>query len=272
MPLLNITGTNCFNKNFHVGFGLASGEAQGDFQWHLNCLESLRTRYEIGTPKVILSDFDRGFKNAVMQTWPTARQQLCVWHVLKNVAFHVKKKWIQPHNVSEEILKPVDENIQVGPNSIIQDNDAGPDVHDDAEHDEDSDDEIVDEDETAGWNATQALRHGISHAEKVIVRGESELSAEKRVWEDTQEDFLKAFKAVVYADEEDGYKRLWEQLKKEFARQTRKSYLHCQLKPSWYGAVPDLSCFSSHQLPPETLLALAPTVLPIRHQIQPQLR
>lgn len=46
-------------------------------------------------PYVIITDFDKALKNAITDAFPSiVQQQLCRWHIMKNVAFNVKKKWI----------------------------------------------------------------------------------------------------------------------------------------------------------------------------------
>lgn len=45
-------------------------------------------------PSVMISDFDKAFKRAARASFPdTVKHQLCVWHILKNVAHNIKKKW-----------------------------------------------------------------------------------------------------------------------------------------------------------------------------------
>ena len=46
-------------------------------------------------PHVLVSDFDKALKAAARAQFPdTVKHQLCRWHILKNVAFNIKKKWI----------------------------------------------------------------------------------------------------------------------------------------------------------------------------------
>ena len=48
--------------------------------------------YSIPFPLVIMSDYDKAFKNAARKVFE-ASQQLCVWHILKNVIHNIKQKW-----------------------------------------------------------------------------------------------------------------------------------------------------------------------------------
>ncbi len=93
MPLLQITTSTNLGTNVALGFCLVSHEDTETFTWALNQLQSLLERENIPVPGVIISDFDKAFKHAATDVFPTARQQLCLWHIIKNVILHVKKKW-----------------------------------------------------------------------------------------------------------------------------------------------------------------------------------
>jgi len=88
MPLLNVTGVNALHSNFNVAFGPTGGEKEEDFAWHLQCLQALREEHEIPEPSVILSDFCQAFKSAADKAFKNTRQQLCLWHIMKNVNHH----------------------------------------------------------------------------------------------------------------------------------------------------------------------------------------
>jgi hypothetical protein len=113
MPLLNITGVNALHENFNVAFGLSGKEEEGDFTWLLENMDTLRRDpdYNIDKPSVILSDFCKGFKKAARVVFTGVPQQLCVWHIMKNVNHHVNKKWV-PATVANSLIEaPIpDEN------------------------------------------------------------------------------------------------------------------------------------------------------------------
>lgn len=50
----------------------------------------------IPDPYVIISEYDRAFKNAATSVFPedAEKQQICRWHVMKNVVHNIKKKWL----------------------------------------------------------------------------------------------------------------------------------------------------------------------------------
>ncbi|XP_044717907.1 MULE transposase domain-containing protein [Hirsutella rhossiliensis] len=93
MPLLQIIGTTGLHKSFSIGFGLAAKEDEGAFQWILSQLREAGQQADIPDPGVVITDFDTALKNALDSVFPLTQQQLCVWHMIKNVVLHIKKKW-----------------------------------------------------------------------------------------------------------------------------------------------------------------------------------
>jgi hypothetical protein len=93
MPLLEGTGITNVGGNFTFFFALVSHEDATSFTWALEQYRSILRENNIPDPEVILSDFDTAFKNAADVVSPDVQQQLCLWHILKNVVLHIKKKW-----------------------------------------------------------------------------------------------------------------------------------------------------------------------------------
>ena len=93
MPLLQIGGITGLHTNFSVAFALSSGEDEDSFFWSLSQLVGLAEQHNIASPLVIMSDFDKAFKNAARRAFETSQQQLCVWHILKNIVHNIKQKW-----------------------------------------------------------------------------------------------------------------------------------------------------------------------------------
>ena len=104
MPLLNITGVNALHENYNLAFGLSGREEEADFAWYLTQLDTLRKDNEIDQPNVILSDYCRGFKKAARVVFAGVPQQLCVWHIMKNVNHHINKKWV-PETVGNSFIE-----------------------------------------------------------------------------------------------------------------------------------------------------------------------
>ena len=57
-------------------------------------LEDLRKVIKAEAPYVVITDFKKGLKNALLTVWPEVQQQICLWHINKNVVYEVKKRWV----------------------------------------------------------------------------------------------------------------------------------------------------------------------------------
>ncbi|KAM4067889.1 MULE transposase [Hirsutella rhossiliensis] len=106
MPLLQIIGTTGLHKSYSVAFGIASKEDEGAFNWILSHLYDTGRRASIPAPGVVITDFDKALKNALSSVSPFTQQQLCVWHMMKNVILHIKKKWVGSLEASSRQLPP----------------------------------------------------------------------------------------------------------------------------------------------------------------------
>ncbi|KAM4055616.1 MULE transposase [Hirsutella rhossiliensis] len=109
MPLLQIIGTTGLHKSYSVAFGIAAKEDEGAFNWILSQLYDTGRRASIPPPGVIITDFDMALKNALSSVFPYSQQQLCVWHMMKNVILHIKKKWVGSLEGTEIIGDRADE-------------------------------------------------------------------------------------------------------------------------------------------------------------------
>ena len=94
LPLLQITGVTCVGTNLSVAFALISAEDEQGFSWPLQILKSWARKYEIPEPRVVVSDFDKAYKNAAATILPAVQQQLCRWHIMRNVEKHFASKWL----------------------------------------------------------------------------------------------------------------------------------------------------------------------------------
>lgn len=93
MPLAQITGVTGVNTTFNIAWALLKDEQEGSHRWYLDQLRRIGTARQIRTPMVIVSDLDNAFRGACQEVFPEANTQLCIWHMMKNVAFHIKIKW-----------------------------------------------------------------------------------------------------------------------------------------------------------------------------------
>jgi hypothetical protein len=233
MPLLNIVGINVIHTNFHVAFGLAVSEKEDDFRWHLSCLKQLQESHSVDDPGVIFSDFCRGFKKAALVIYPTVPQQLCMWHIMKNVNHHVGKKWVQQGSSQPLALAAIPETLGTldgpGPdppsycpavNDEEDDNEEGAG----GEDPEEAADEAVADELTQHQAQTPVVDTPLNHQGANADPGGASNNNRRRqrYFEDSRDGFMKAWAKVVYADEQDVYQRAWDLLCAEFPIQTRK--------------------------------------------------
>lgn len=111
MPLCLVSGVTPLHTSFLIAWCLLSGKKAESFALVLTQLQACAKehgaicQYDRDTdmnapvwvhePHVILSDFDKAFKRAARAAYPSiVKHQLCVWHILKNVAHNIKDKWV----------------------------------------------------------------------------------------------------------------------------------------------------------------------------------
>lgn len=218
MPLLNITGITSLHTNFHVAFSLASGEAEADFTWQLGCLNRLRAQHEIREPTVILSDFSRAFKRAASLAFASSPQQLCVWHIMKNVAHHITKKWIKSTATASDLLLEADEKHAIDDRTALSDDQPGPDPPSYKGPTSDEADE-ADEDPEEAKDSLKADQNTVDIRAETLPLQPQKPAFDIKEWPDNQDGFMKAWKAVVYADTEEIFWTTWALLKKRYQRQ-----------------------------------------------------
>ena len=92
MPLLNVTGITNIGTTFNIGFALVSREDEDAYRFAVSALDTARSLAGIPTPYTIITDFEIALKNALSTVFPEISQQICLWHVSKNVIHEVKKR------------------------------------------------------------------------------------------------------------------------------------------------------------------------------------
>lgn len=108
MPFLNVTGVTNTHSTFNIAFGVINKEDEPAYTWAVERLEDLRTKIGADYPYVVVTDSEKALKNALDNVWEDVQQQICLWHVNKNVIFEVKKRWAwaagqQPPEGVEEV-------------------------------------------------------------------------------------------------------------------------------------------------------------------------
>lgn len=82
LPLVLIVGVDGEGRTILLGTGLLSDERSSSYEWLLRQL--LEAGYRLA-PKVIFTDGDPAFPDAISSVFPTARHFLCAWHLSQNI-------------------------------------------------------------------------------------------------------------------------------------------------------------------------------------------
>ncbi|KAI9764389.1 MAG: hypothetical protein M1839_005954 [Geoglossum umbratile] len=69
-----------------------TGVTHDGYSWLINQFEALRLAHSVLQPKVVTTDDETALKNALDEQL-TAQQQLCIFHVNKNIVLNIKRKW-----------------------------------------------------------------------------------------------------------------------------------------------------------------------------------
>jgi MULE transposase domain len=220
MPLCQINRITALHTTFPVAYCLVSGEREEVFSWVLGQLKDLAAADGIPDPLVIISDFDKAFKRAARSEYGSSQHQICLWHVMKNVAYNVKKKWNGP--LEGSVL-------------VATGNGTGNNIRDDEVEDvgepsvsRDSGDDFARADNSRmAVNAASRLLEpsdrsihlgsSVRNANTTVFQAQSTGSSRKYV--DNPDGILLAWKAVVYAETEDNFWAAWRLLKAEFPEQ-----------------------------------------------------
>lgn len=91
MPLTQFTGVSNLHTTLCIAWAVLSNEEEAAYGWALEDLKQLVQQESIQTLTVFVSDYDKALKNAFASVYgDNVRQQLYLWHTMKNVAFHIK--------------------------------------------------------------------------------------------------------------------------------------------------------------------------------------
>jgi len=78
-------------------------------------LDEIRLNFEIPQPQVYITDFDKALKKVISEVYPMVHQQICIFHINKNMVLNIKKKWKGPSEGTEE---PRDEDDEAGADAL----------------------------------------------------------------------------------------------------------------------------------------------------------
>jgi hypothetical protein len=108
-PLFVVTVQTNVNSIANVAFGLIGDETQGSFDFLADSLNQLRVKIEARSPAVTITDKDGRLRQALLEVFPDAQQQLCRFHMNQNVTLQAKKKgkWAKAGDDDDEGLRHV---------------------------------------------------------------------------------------------------------------------------------------------------------------------
>jgi hypothetical protein len=119
MLLLNIVGTTCLNRNFHIAFCFLAKEEAGDYVWALEQLwKLLDDGMRVG---VMVTDREIALINACHLVFSEANRLLCTWHVEKNVLTHASE-FLDKGEIRDEFMKAWTTIIQSGTPQAYEEN------------------------------------------------------------------------------------------------------------------------------------------------------
>ena len=181
-----IGGLTGLHTNLSVAFALISAEDEDSFFWALSQLKEMAEHHSIPFPLVIMSNYDKAFKNAARKVFE-ASQQLCVWHILKNVIHNIKQNW---EGTLGDFAGGMNENSRI----------SGV-CHDDDESNPNEEDSHI----------QTAIDKSLSAQEKIAKTTFSE--------DLTPDVMLQDFRAVLYANDEPEFRENWKDFQSRYETQ-----------------------------------------------------
>jgi hypothetical protein len=91
-PLFVVTTQTNINSTANLAFGLIDNERREGFDFLAQGINDLRIKVEARSPYVIVTDKDDQIKGALLDVFPDAQQQICRFHINKNVHLKAKTK------------------------------------------------------------------------------------------------------------------------------------------------------------------------------------
>jgi hypothetical protein len=106
-PLYRVTGLSGCDTVFDSVFGLVNNEKTAAFESLAKATKELRARYGIEEdPIVIITDQSKEMKAALAEVFPGTQQQLCIFHIIKNVLPNAKTKYQHRKDPQSETTRP----------------------------------------------------------------------------------------------------------------------------------------------------------------------
>ncbi len=90
---MQAVGLNNVGKLYTYGYGFINNEREEGFDWLANQVGKRREELGIPHPEVVITDKEAALKKALASVFPAAVQQLCIFHIDRNVQLQIHRKW-----------------------------------------------------------------------------------------------------------------------------------------------------------------------------------
>ena len=112
MPLTNIVGITNQRSFFQIAVVFLKGEKEPEYAWVLEQLHKVMLDHHIEMPRIILTDRDTAYLNALGKSaFRGVHHLLCQWHVRMNVVANCKKFYPAARKVPGQALPVRDEGF-----------------------------------------------------------------------------------------------------------------------------------------------------------------
>jgi len=93
LAFFQVVSLNNLGMAFSCSFSLINNEKQEGFDWLMQQVDAHRRRIGAKPPCVTITDYNKAMKAAVAKVYPNAKPQICIFHINKNAALNIKRKW-----------------------------------------------------------------------------------------------------------------------------------------------------------------------------------
>lgn len=93
LPFFQSNTITSITTNLSLFFGVMTNEREDTFLFVFDSIKQLLQQLKVPKPRVIIADKYDEAKNALSAVFPDIQQQICTFHILKNVLINAKKKW-----------------------------------------------------------------------------------------------------------------------------------------------------------------------------------
>lgn len=185
MYLFEVIGITDQKSVANFAFGLINTEKEDGFLWLCQQLEDLRQDLHVPAPTVMITDKETALKNALKSVFPSAQQQLCVYHINANVRARIRSRWKGEDGRSDDEADDGEAEVADGDDNLLSNQ---------------ADTDAVNDDLAARAAEQEVAEHGCA----------AELPAAELL---TRDGMFRAWQQVIYAEDEAGFQLAWDKMK-----------------------------------------------------------